>query len=137
MRAPAETNNQSRTGVGSGELAAQVMQDAQRLVHLEISLAKQELRELATANAVAAAFTGAGGLLVLLAVLVALPLAVVELVPWHWQAALAWLALYVVLGVVLALIGKARFRFKLPMRTLVSLKENKEWALRQIRSRAR
>lgn len=137
MRAPVETNNHSRTGVGSGELAAQVMQDGQRLVNLEIALAKQELKDLAKTNAVAAALTGVGGLLLLLAVLVAVPVVVVELVPWHWQAAVAWLAVYVVLGLVLVLIGKARFSFKLPTRTIDSLKENKEWALRQIRSRAR
>ena len=137
MRAPVETNDQSRTGVGSGELAAQVMRDAQRLVDLEIALARQELKELATANAVAAALVGAGAILLMLAVLVAVPVLVVELVPWHWQAAVAWLTVYVVLGVVLVLIGKARFRFKLPTRTLDSLKENKKWALRQIRSKAR
>jgi len=137
VRAPTETMDQSRTAVGSGELAAQVMQDAQRLVNLEIALARQEVKDLLMANAVAAALVAAGGLLLVLAVLVAVPVMVVQLVPWHWQAAAVWLAAYAVLGLVLALIGKARFRFELPTRTLDSLKENKEWALRQIRSKAR
>jgi hypothetical protein len=66
--------------------------------------------------------------------LVAIPTLVVLLVPWHWEAALVWVVGYVLLGIVLMLAGKARFHLRLPVRTLESLKENKEWALRRIRS---
>jgi uncharacterized membrane protein YqjE len=121
----------------SGDLAAEIIHDAQRLVSLELALAKQELKDLALRNAVAAGLVVFGGLLVILGVLVAAPSLVVILVPWHWQAAVAWIILYVLLGIALALVGKARFALKLPKRTLASLKENKEWALRQMKSTVR
>ncbi|HKV88542.1 MAG TPA: phage holin family protein [Candidatus Dormibacteraeota bacterium] len=126
-----------RPKVGSGELAAEVVQDAQRLVNLEIALAKQELKDLATANAIAAGMVGAGGLLVMLALLVAVPSLIVALVPDHWIAAAAWVGAYLVVGLLLVLAGRARFQFKLPPKTIASLKENKEWALRQIKSTVR
>jgi uncharacterized membrane protein YdbT with pleckstrin-like domain len=118
-------------------LIASVVGDAQRLVSLEIALAKQESKELATDNAIAAGLMGAGGLLLVLAVLVALPSLVVALVPWHWQAAAVWLGASVVIGVVLVILGKTRLKLRLPPRTIESLKENKEWALRRVKSNAR
>jgi uncharacterized membrane protein YqjE len=121
----------------SGDLAAEVVHDAQRLISLEIALAKQEIKDLAMANAIAAGMVAAGGLLVILGVLVALPALIVWLVPWHWQAAAAWVAVYMVLGIGLALIGRTRFALRLPAKTLASLKENKEWALRQMKSTVR
>jgi hypothetical protein len=126
-----------RPKVKSGELAAEVVQDAQRLVNLEIALAKQELKELATANAIAAGMVAAGGLLIMLAVLVAAPVLVVILVPDHWIAAVVWLAAYLVVGLVVLMVGRRGFRIELPPKTIASLKENKEWALRQIRSTVR
>jgi len=131
-----ETTGADRTAKPRG-LIASVVSDAQRLVSLEIALAKQELKELATANAIAAALMGFGGLLLVLGLLVALPSLVVILVPWHWQAAAAWLGAYIVLGLVLISIGKARLKLRLPPRTIESLKENKEWALRRVKSNGR
>ena len=121
----------------SGDIAAQVVHDAQRLVSLEIALAKQEVKDLAMANAIAAGLVGFGGLLVALAVLVAVPSLVVVLVPWKWQAALAWIGAYLLLGVGLVLAGKSRFALKLPTKTFESLKENKEWVLRRMKSTVR
>jgi cytochrome c biogenesis protein CcdA len=121
----------------SGDIAAEVVHDAQRLVSLEIALAKQEIKDLATANAIAAGMVAFGGLLVILGVLVAVPALIVWLVPWHWQAAAAWVAVYVMVGIGLALMGRARFALRLPARTLASLKENKEWALRKMKSTVR
>jgi Putative Actinobacterial Holin-X, holin superfamily III len=121
----------------SGDLAAEVVRDAQRLVGLEIALAKREIRNIAMANAIAAGMVAAGGLLAMLGVLVAVPSLIVWVVPWHWQAAAVWVALYVLLGFGLALMGRARFALRLPAKTLASLKENKEWALRKMRSTVR
>lgn len=121
----------------SGELAADVVQDVSRLVSLEVALAKQEVKELAVRNAIAAALIAAGGLLALLAVFVALPVMVVMLVPWHWEAAGVWAAAYVVIGILLALAGKARLRIGLPEKTVASLKETKTWALQRMRSTGR
>jgi hypothetical protein len=134
VRAPAVDTSESRSETNARALIASVVSDAQRLVGLEIALAKQEAKELATANAIAAGIIALGGLLLVLGVLVAMPVLVVLLVPWHWQAAAVWAAAYILLGVVLALVGRARLRFELPPLTIESLKENKEWALRRVRS---
>lgn len=121
----------------SGELAAAAMQSAQRLVSLEVALAKQELREIAMANIKAATCIAAGGLIAILAVLVALPVTVVAFVPWHWEAALVWAGAYIAIAVGLAFYGKSHLRLQLPTKTIESLKENKEWALHQMRSTGR
>ena len=115
-------------------LIASVISDAQRLVALQIALAKQEAKELAAANAVAAGLVAFGGVLAILAILVAAPSLVITLVPWKWQAAVVWVVGYLVIGVVLMLVGKARLQMRLPPRTVESLKENKEWALRRVTS---
>ena len=121
----------------AGDLASEVIHDAQRLARLEIALAKREVKDIAVANGIATGLVVAGGLLIMLAVLVAVPVTVVLLVPWHWQTALAWVVGYVLLGIFLLLAGKAKFQLRLPRRTIESLKESKEWALRRIRSNGR
>ena len=121
----------------SGELAAEVVQDVNRLVGLEIALAKQELKELAIRNGIAVACIAAGGLFAVLALLVAVPVAVVMLVPWHWEAAAVWAVVYALLAVGLALYGRARLRITLPPKTVASLKETKTWALQRMRSTGR
>jgi hypothetical protein len=127
----------AETRVSSRDLAADAVQTVHRLIGLEIALAKQELREIATANVIAAACIAAAGLIAVLALLVALPVMVALLVPWHWQAALVWALAYLVIAAGLALYGKSRLTLRLPTRTLESLKENKEWALHQLRSTKR
>ncbi len=126
----------------SGDLAAEVVQDASRLVNLEIALAKQELRELAIRNGIAFGLLAFGGLLCILAVLVAVPVAVVLLIAFGWThvaviGAAVWAAVYIVIGVVLLLVGKARLQIGLPSRTIASLKETKTWALHRLRSTTR
>ena len=130
----ASGNGQTTSARG---LLGSLIVDAQRLVALEVALARQELKELAVRNAVAVGVMAFGGLLAVLGTLVALPVMVVELVPWHWQAAAAWAAAYVVIGLGLVVAGKARLQLKLPPRTVGSLKENKEWALRHVRSNSK
>ena len=137
LRAPVQSTVDGNGSATSRGLIASVVGDAQRLVALEVALAKQELKELAVANAIAAGLLVFGGLLVLLGVLVAVPSMVVWLVPWHWQAAAVWAGAYVLLAVLLIMVGRARLRFQVPPRTLESLKENKEWALRRVRSKSK
>jgi lysylphosphatidylglycerol synthetase-like protein (DUF2156 family) len=134
MSAPVLDANEVREAGTARGLIASVVSDAQRLVALEIALAKQEAKELAIGNAIAAGVIAFGGLLLVLGVLVALPSLAVWLLPWHWQAAAVWVGAYVVLGLLLVIIGKARLQLRLPPRTIGSLKENKEWALRRVRS---
>jgi uncharacterized membrane protein YqjE len=121
----------------SGELAAELVQDVNRLFSLEIALVKQELKELAIRNGVAVVCMAAGGLLALLALLVAAPVVIVMLVPWHWEAAAVWAVVYAVLAAGLALYGRARLQITLPPKTLASLKETKTWALQRMRSTGR
>lgn len=113
------------------------MQTVQRMVSLEIALAKQELKEIAIVNLIAMACVAVAGLLAILAVLVAVPVLIVAVVPWHWQAALVWVAAYALLAGGLTLYGKSRLSLRMPSRTIESLKENKEWALHQLRSTRR
>ena len=137
MQSTLNGHQETARRASSRELAADVMQGVQRLVSLEIALAKQELKEIAIRNLIAVACMGAAGLLAILALLVALPVLVVELVPWHWQAALVWAAVYAVVAGGLALYGRAQLSLRMPGRTIESLKENKEWALHQLRSTKR
>jgi hypothetical protein len=137
VQSPVNGQHYAETRVSSRDLAADAVQTVHRLIGLEIALAKQELREIATANVIAAACIAAAGLIAVLALLVALPVMVALLVPWHWQAALVWALAYLVIAAGLALYGKSRLTLRLPTRTLESLKENKEWALHQLRSTKR
>jgi cytochrome c biogenesis protein CcdA len=125
------------TRVSSRDLAADAVQSVQRLVSLEVALAKQELKEIAMTNLIAAACIASAGLVAILALLVAVPVTVVALVPWHWQAALVWAIAYLLIAAGLALYGRSRLSLRLPTRTLESLKENKAWALHQLRSTKR
>jgi len=134
VQARVEERTDHVDGAGTRGLIASVVSDAQRLIALEIALAKQEAKELATRNAIAVGIIAAGGLLLMLGLLVALPVLIIGLLAWTWIAAAVWLAAYVVIGVVLLLVGKARLDMRLPTRTIGSLKENKEWALRRVRS---
>lgn len=137
MQSTVNGNATHETRVSSRDLVADAVQSVQRLVSLEIALAKQELREMAIANLIAAACIAGAGLLAMLAILVAVPVAVVALVPWHWQAAIVWVVAYLVIAAGLALYGRSRLSLRLPTRTLDSLKENKAWALQQLRSTKR
>jgi putative superfamily III holin-X len=134
MRAPVQETHANGKGASARGLIASVVGDAQRLVALEVALAKQELKELAMANAIAVAVIALGGLLIVLGVLVAAPVLVIALVGWTWVAAAIWCAAYVMLGLLLVVIGKSRIQLRPPPRTLESLKENKEWVLRHVRS---
>ncbi|TMD78210.1 MAG: phage holin family protein [Chloroflexi bacterium] len=121
----------------SGVLAAEVVHDLNRLVSLEIELAKQELKELAVTNGIAAACFAFAGILAGIALLVAVPVIVVVAVPWHWQAAVVWAVAYALIAAGLAIYGRMRLRVSMPQKTITSLKETKEWALQRMKSAGR
>jgi len=121
----------------SPELAAEIVEEAERLVRLEIALAKAELKELAISNGIAAAAFLAAATLALVTLLVAIPVLIVVAVEPHWLAALGWIVVYLVLGAGLALFGRAKLHIAVPERTVKSLKETKDWAIRQMRSPGR
>ncbi len=118
----------------SAELAQEIVHEAQQLVRLEVQLAKQELKELAVRNGIAIGLLTFGGLLLAMALFVALPVFLVLLWDNHVVGAAIWLGAYALLGVVLLVAGRLALRLQPPRRTLTSLEETKTWALRQIRS---
>jgi len=109
----------------TGELASGIVEDAQRLVRLEIELAKAELKEMALRNAVAFGLLMVTAALVFVAVLVAVPVTLV-LLGGNWWGGLVWIGSDLLIGIVLALIGKNLLKLK-PQRTLDSVQETKEW----------
>ena len=121
----------------SADLARGIVDEARELVRLEVRLAQQELRELAIRNAIAIGLLAFGALLLLVAVLVAVPTFLVLLWWNHVAGAAIWLGAYVVLAAALLLAGRLALRLRVPPRTLASLEETKRWALRQIRSNGR
>jgi uncharacterized membrane protein YdjX (TVP38/TMEM64 family) len=127
----------NRAERSSAELAQDIVHEAQDLVRLQIDLLKQELRELAIRNGVAGGLLAFGALLLMLALLVALPVFLIMLSGNLVLGAAIWLAAYVVLGAILVLVGRLLLRLQPPQRTLNSLEETKAWALRQIRSNDR
>ncbi|MBJ7604031.1 MAG: phage holin family protein [Candidatus Dormibacteraeota bacterium] len=122
----------------AADLAQDVVRDAQRLIQQEISLAKMEGKELAARDGVAVGLMVVGGLLLLFGLLVGIAF----LVTWLLNTALAGLiacAVYLVLGAILALVGKSRLVIPKPaeLRSVANLKETRDWVLRQIRSNVR
>jgi len=129
--------DQPSASPSSARLAQDIVEDAQELVRLNIQLAKQEVRELLVRNGIAIGLLMFGAMLVLLAILVALPAFLVVLWPNHLIAAAIWLGGYAIVGGALALVGRLRLRIQPPKRTLTSLEETRNWALRQIKSNDR
>jgi len=127
----------NRGARSSAELAEDIVHEANALVRLEIDLAKQEIKELAIRNGIAAGLLMFGAVLLALAVLVALPVFLIMLWGQYLLGAAIWLASYVVVGAILVLVGRLTLRLEPPKRTLASLEETKRWALRQIRSHER
>ena len=124
-------------GAATADIAAGLVTDAQRLVRLEIALAKQELKELAIRNGVAAGLFAVAALLATLAIFVGIPVLIVVWIPNHVVAAAVWIGAYVVAAAIMGVVGKLMLRIEAPPKTLSSLKETKEWAIRQISSTGR
>ncbi len=124
---------------------AEIAADAQRLVKLELELAKQEVTELVKRNAVAIGMlAGAAlcGVFVLYTLVAAIVFGLLSLV-FHRGMGYDAIALVVVLLVwgmvaaVLALLGKSRLVFKMPEQTIQTLKDDVEWAKAQIKPATR
>src|SRR2546423_9034633 len=87
------------------DIAAGLVDEAEKLVRLEIELAKQELKEMAISNAIAAGSLAGAGLLALLALLVGVPVLITVAVEPHWVVALIWIVVYLAVAAGLALFG--------------------------------
>lgn len=130
-------NTGQRRSASSAELAQDVIHDVQELVRLNVELGKQEVRELLRRNGIAVGLLVFGALLILLALLVALPVFLILLSPNYLVGAAIWLGAYAVVGAVLALAGRLALRLAPLRKTLASLEETRNWALRQIKSNDR
>jgi small-conductance mechanosensitive channel len=117
-------------------LAEELVQKIERLIQLERELAIQEAKELGIRNAIAVAMFAVAGILFMVAIFVGLPMLAVVTWP-HWWTVAIWIAGYIVLGAILALVGKLRLKIAVPPKTMRSLQETKEWALTQLRSNGR
>jgi hypothetical protein len=109
----------------TGELASGIVEDAQRLVRLEIELAKIELREMAIRNGVAAGLLGAALSLLMIAFLVAVPVTLVVL-GGHWWWGLVYFGACLLVAGAFGIAGVKLLKLK-PQRTVESVKETKEW----------
>ena len=125
-------------GERSADIASDLIRDGQRLLQQEIELAKREAKELAVRDGVAVGLLAGGGVLVLFGLLTGIAF----LVAWLFNTDLAGLiarVVYLLVGGILALVGKSRLKIPKPaeLRTVTSLKETRDWVLRQIRSNVR
>jgi hypothetical protein len=130
-RAPLELPA-DRTKAGTTDLARGLVDDAQKLIELQIELAKTELKGLAIRNGVAIGLFLFAALLLVFAIFAGVPLIVVELVPNHGLTAIIFAAAYALVAIILALVGRSMLRLKPPQHTIAALKETKEWLVRQI-----
>ena len=124
------------------ELARQLIDEARGLVRKEIELAKVELLELVKTNAVAIGLFAAAAVFALV-MLIMLQVAFIWTIfvtlgqEAAWYLAWALFGFWLVLIAILALIGKAKLKFKPPEKTIATLKGDIEWAKEQIRSNGR
>jgi uncharacterized membrane protein YqjE len=120
---------------------AELTADAQRLVKLELELAKQEILELVKRNGIALGMlAGAAlcGLFLLYTLVVLIVFAILSLFFHRGMGhdAIALLVVLVIWGIaaaVLGLMGKSRLEFKMPEATIQTIKDDVEWAKAQIR----
>lgn len=115
------------------DLARTAVEDTVLLVQQEIQLAKIETLEMLRSNILAAVLLGIAafcGLVFFLMLLVTIAF----VIPAHALVAGIETALFLVLAVVLALIGRSRLRIGAPPKTMTTLKEDAEWA-RQVLKR--
>jgi hypothetical protein len=122
---------------GLGGAVSDLAADTSRLVQLEIELLKQELTELVKRNAIAIGMIAAAALAALLFFIFLLVFAVEVLPIAHWITALVITAVFLVVAIVLALVGRSRIKIAAPEASIQSIKEDLEWVKQQIRPETR
>jgi uncharacterized membrane protein YqjE len=123
-------------GNGISDSIAGLAEDTARLVQLEIALFKQEMLELLMSNAWGIGLL-AGAVLSLLFLFIAVQVLIVEAIPNHVLAAVGLAVFWLVLGTVLALVGRAQIKNPVPSATIQTLKEDLEWVKEQIKPATR
>jgi uncharacterized membrane protein YqjE len=122
---------------GLGGTVSDLAADTSRLVQLEIELLKQELTELVKRNAIAIGMIAAAALAALFFFIFLLVFAVEVLPIAHWITALVITAVFLVMAIVLALVGRSRIKIAAPEASIQSIKEDLEWVKQQIRPETR
>ncbi len=120
------------------DLGRQLIDEGRDLVRKEVELAKVEVTELVKTNAIALVLCLAAAILILV-FLVMLQVAIILSTPFESQYLVAWglAGFWLVLIVILALVGRSKFKFKPPEKTIATIKGDIEWAKGQIRSNGR
>jgi uncharacterized membrane protein YqjE len=117
---------------GVGGQVADLVDDVQRLVQLEIELLKLELTELAKRNAIAVGLI-AGGALSALLFFIFLQVVVIEAIPIpHWITALVITVVWLAAAITLVMVGRRRILIQAPEKTIQSLRDDLEWVKAQI-----
>lgn len=124
-------NGNSRRGMI--DLARLAVEDTIRLVQQEIQLAKIELQEMLRSNIQAAIFLALAAVCALL-FFVMLLVTLALLIPAHALVAGIETAVFLVLLLIFALIGRSMLKIGPPPKTMTTLKEDAEWA-RQVLKR--
>lgn len=122
----------------TGDLIRRVIDNLSTLIDKQVELARQEATEEARTAAAGGGMMGAGAVALfvsLLFLLTALCFAVdrVWFPGYGWLAALVIALLFAGLGATLLLVGRGRLRLRPLGRTRDSLREDVEWARRQLR----
>ena len=120
-----------------GEIAG----DAQRLVQLEIQLAKEEIAELLKSNLWAIGFLSVAALSGVFALYTLVTMIVFGLLSFlfhrgmgHDAIALAvTLVVWIAAAAIFGLMGKSRLVFKMPEATIQTIKDDMAWAKTQIK----
>lgn len=120
-----------------GSLFSDLARETSLLLRQEVALAKAEVVGQVSRLGSGAGLLVAGGLIAyagLLALIAAAIIGIAQALPW-WLAALIMGAFVVVVGGVLALVGRSRMRAAnlVPRRTLRTLRDDTEWAKEQVR----
>jgi len=109
------------------DLARVAVEDTVRLVQQEIQLAKIEIGEMLRSNIKAAVFLSVAAVCALL-FFVMLLVTIALVIPAHALVAGIETALFLVLLIVFALVGKSMLKIGAPPKTMTTLKEDAEWA---------
>jgi len=109
------------------DLARVAVEDVVRLVQQEVQLAKIEVREMLVSNVKAAILLAAAALCALLFVVLGL-VTIALLIEPHVLVGAIETAIFLVLAIVLALVGKGLLKVGAPPKTMTTLKEDAEWA---------
>ena len=134
-----EMRETAREGADSlGDIVSGIVEDLQGIVRGEVQLAKTELKEDLSAMGKGAGMAGAGALLGLVGFIFLMLAVTYILNMWMrmWIAAGIVGVVLLVIGIALAMVGKNTIQDASlkPEETIDSLKEDQEWANRQIKS---